>query len=273
MKRNSVYHSGGSVANPAFTSVLSTMVLVTLALLGCTQQAEQPSQPTEPLPGGFEASGEELLIGAVDEVVAIADWAGSLSALPPQEGTAAGTTGAEADSVYVYGELTPDGYGAVVTERHAYPKGLLLITVRRSFGRNGGFVSEVKRYVSNESYAADQPQQSVLTEVVPLLRDTIVTHVVRNGNIETYTFRLPVVTRTVNQVDNSTQVTSRFALNGAIVSEVNDGVGTLIRRTLSSTLASGALETRTEYPDGRWRTVSTLGRADGSILREITSGQ
>jgi hypothetical protein len=160
-----------------------------------------------------------------------------------------------------------------VTERHGYPKGLLLISVRRSFGRNGGIVSEVKRYVTNESFAADLPQQSVSSEVLPLMRDTIVTHVVRNGNVETYTFRLPVVTRTVNQVDNSVQVTSRFALNGAIVSEVSDGLGTLIRRTLSSALPSGALETRTEYPGGRWRTVSTLGRADGSILREITSGQ
>ena len=273
MKKHSVDHPAGPGAIPASTAALCMILLMTFALTGCTQEAEQPSQPAEPAAGGVVASGEELLVGAVDEVVAIADWAGSLSALPPQEGDAAGTTGAEADSVYVYGELTPDGYGAVVTERHGYPKGLLLITLRRSFGRNGGFVSDVKRYVSHADFAADLPQQSVSTEVVPLLRDTIVTHVVRNGNLETYTFRLPVVTRTINQADNSVQVTSRFALNGAIVTEMIDGVGTLIRRTLSSTLPSGALETRTEYPDGRWRTVSTLGRADGSILREITSGQ
>jgi hypothetical protein len=263
--------TGGS--HPASRVVPVTLLLVTLALCGCSRESGQPSQPAEPAAGGLEASGEEILIGAIDEVVAIADWAGSLSAVPPGEGIAAGTTGVEADSVYVYGELTPDGFGAVVTERHGYPKGLLLISVRRSFGRNGGIVSEVKRYVTNESFAADLPQQSVSSEVLPLMRDTIVTHVVRNGNVETYTFRLPVVTRTVNQVDNSVQVTSRFALNGAIVSEVSDGLGTLIRRTLSSALPSGALETRTEYPGGRWRTVSTLGRADGSILREITSGQ
>jgi len=165
-----------------------------------------------------------LLIGALDEVLAIADWAGSLSSTPQQEGSIAGIAGAEADSVYVYGAVTPDGYGAVVTERHGYPKGLLLITLRRSFGRNGGIVSEILRYISNESFAADLPQQSALTEVLPMQHDTIVTHVLRNGNLETYTFRLPVVTRTTNQVDNSVQVTSRFALNGAIVSELRSSL-------------------------------------------------
>jgi hypothetical protein len=273
MNQTSIDRSMASVVAIARASVPFIIVVLGLALSGCTSDTGQPSQPAEPVPGAFLASGEELLIGALDEVVAIADWAGSLSSIPPQEGVPAGAAGTEADSVYVYGEVTPDGFGAIVTERHGYPKGLLLITVRRSFGRDGGFVSEVKRYISNEGFAADLPQQSIVTEVLPLLRDTIVTHVVRNGNIETYTFRLPVVTRTINQVDNSMQVTSRFALNGAIVAEVNDGVGTLIRRTLSSVLPSGALQTRTEYPDGRWRTVSTLGRADGSILREITSGE
>lgn len=255
-------------------SVAPVLLLLTgAALFGCSRDDGQPSQPADPPSGGLEVSGEELLIGAVDEVVAIADWAGSLSGVPPGEGIAAGSSVAEADSVYVYGEVTPDGFGAVVTERHGYPKGLLLISLRRSFGRNGGIVSDVKRYVTNESFAADLPQLSVTTEVLPLQHDTIVTHVVRNNNLETYTFRLPVVTRTVNQADNSMQVTSRFALNGAIVAETTDGLGSLVRRTLSSALPSGALQTRTEYPGGRWRTVSTLGRADGSILREITSGQ
>jgi hypothetical protein len=246
--------------------------LTLIGLNGCSEKAVPPTQPPAPSLGEFQPTGEELLIGALDEVLAIADWAGSLSSTPQQEGSIAGIAGAEADSVYVYGAVTPDGYGAVVTERHGYPKGLLLITLRRSFGRNGGIVSEILRYISNESFAADLPQQSALTEVLPMQHDTIVTHVLRNGNLETYTFRLPVVTRTTNQVDNSVQVTSRFALNGAIVSEVRDGVGTFVRRTLSSALPSGALETRTEYADGHWRTVSTLGRADGSILREITTG-
>ena len=251
---------------------IAAALCVAFVLQGCTRQVDQPTQPVEPVPGGVEGSGEELLIGAVDEAVAIADWAGSLAPLLQREGKVEGFTALEADSVYVYGAITPDGYGAVVTERHGYPKGLLLITVRRSFGRLGGIVSDIRRYISTESFAADLPQQSVLTEILPSQHDTIVTHVLRNGNVETYTFRLPVVTRTTNQADNSVQVTSRFALNGAIVAEVRDGVGTFVRRTLTSALPSGALETRTEYADGHWRTVSTLGRADGSILREITNG-
>ena len=252
---------------------IPSLISLQIFFAGCSKRTDLATQPTEAVPGEIQATGEELLIGAVDEVVAIADWAVPLTALPPREGSSAGVSGADADSVYVYGQITPDGFGTVVTERHAYPKGLLLITLRRSFGRNGSIVSDVSRFVTHESFVAGLPQQSVTTEVLPLSRDTILTHVVRNGILETYTFRLPVETRTINQVGNTVQVTSRFALNGAIVSEINDGFGALIRRTLSSALPSGALETRTEYPDGRWRTVSTLGRADGSILREITSGQ
>jgi len=30
--------------------------------------------------------------------------------------------------------------------------------------------------------------------------------------------------------------------------------------------------TYTEFPDGSWRNVRSIGQANGSILREITSG-
>jgi hypothetical protein len=178
----------------------------------------------------------------------------------------------EADSVYVYGQITLDGFGAVVTERHAYPKGLLLITVRKSFGRNGRIVSDSRRYISQSDLQLDLPQQSTLTEVIPLSQDTILTRVVRNGLTETYTFRLPVITRNTNQSTGTTTVTSRFALAGAVISEVRDGVGTFVRRTISSALPSGGLQTRSEYADGSWRNVTVLGQADGSVLRDILSG-
>jgi hypothetical protein len=52
-------------------------------------------------------------------------------------------------------------------------------------------------YISAD-YLNDNPQQSNVTEAFGLSSDTIVTHVLRNGTLETYTFHLPVVTRTIH---------------------------------------------------------------------------
>lgn len=237
-------------------------------LPACKESAVAPPLPS-PAPGQeIESTGEELLIGALDELVAIAEWADPMSVRRTSS-----LSRTAADSVFVYGQMTAEGYGAVVTERHGYPKGILLITVRKSYGRDGHVYSETKRYISDETFRAGQPQQSAVTDVAAMEGDTILTHVIRNGNVETYTFRLPVVTRTTNQTDGTVRITSRFASGGAVVSEIRDEGGMLIRRTRTSTLASGAIQTRTEYTDGSWRTVSTLGQADGSVLREISSGQ
>jgi hypothetical protein len=176
------------------------------------------------------------------------------------------------DTVYIYGQVA-GGYGAVVTERHGYPKGLLLITVRKSHGREGGrIVSDTKRYISFESFQNDEPQQSTLTELYGLSSDTIVTRVLRNGVLETYTFRLPVITRVVNPADGSVRITSRYGADSSIVSEVRDGNGVLIQLTRNIGLSTGALVSRIEYADSTWRNTLTLGQADGSVFREITSG-
>ncbi|HEX9006947.1 MAG TPA: hypothetical protein VF889_06610 [Bacteroidota bacterium] len=255
---------------PLHAVLLAASALTLLALgtlQGCKETATAPADPSPPGISSIETTGEEFLVAAVDELAAIAAWADPLSVRK-----AAPLGRIDVDSVYVYGQITPDGLGAVVTERHAYPKGILLITVRKSYGKNGHVVSETKRYISDETFRSNQPQQSSVTDVAATAGDTIVTHVVRNGTVETFTFRLPVVTRTTNQTDGTIRVTSRFASGGAVVSEIRDEGGTLIRRTRTTTLPSGAIQTRTEYADGSWRTVSTLGQADGSVLREITSG-
>jgi len=112
-----------------------------------------------------------------------------------------------------------------------------------------------------------------VTEVYGLSRDTIVTHVLRNGILETYTFRLPVVTRIVNPGDGSVRITSRFGSSGAVVSEVRDGSGTLIQHRSSSGLADGSIVSYTQFADSSWRSVRTVGRSDGSVFREVTSGR
>ncbi|MBX2991487.1 MAG: hypothetical protein KF749_10005 [Bacteroidetes bacterium] len=254
---------------PVFTLAVAAVIY------GCFKS--QPVEPTTALnPGSFESTGEDFLINALDEIHSIAEWAQAVPPrspkLPPRERKVL-LSKASGDSVYVYGQITADGFGAVVTERHAYPKGLLLITVRKSHGGNGGrIVTETKRFITFENFQNDIPSQSNLTEVYTIA-DTIVTRVLRNGLLETYTFRLPVVTRTVNAVTGAVTVTRRFGADGSIVSERRDGTGALIQTARSSGLVDGSLLTRTEYPDSTWRSVRTLGQADGSILREITSGR
>jgi hypothetical protein len=75
-----------------------------------------------------------------------------------------------------------------------------------------------------------------------------------------------------DQVNQTVRITSRFASAGSVVTEVTDENQALIRRTTSSALATGALQTRTDLPDESWRVVVSLGRQDGSILRETVTG-
>jgi hypothetical protein len=257
---------------PPWIGLLCSIVCV-LALIGCNRSQPPQSDNNPIFPHEFEATGEDFLIGALDEVNAIAEWSGSNGlSLPPRERKLVLLRTAT-DTVYIYGQVTSEGYGAVVTERHGYPKGLLLITVRRSHGREGGrIVTDTRRYITFESFQNDEPQQSSLTELYGLSSDTIVTRVLRNGVLETYTFRLPVITRVVNPLDGSVRVTSRYGADSSIVSRVTDGTGALIQLRSNTGLATGALVARTEYPDSTWRSILTIGQADGSVFREITSG-
>jgi hypothetical protein len=256
--------------------------LAALTLVACEMRLQIPATSDAPnIPKyEFEASGEDYLLSALDEIHAIADWAETFTNAPNRslsndasllkkitlEATAT-------DTAYIYGQVIAGGYGAVVTERYAHPKGLLLITIRKTYGKeNGHIVTETKRFASHTDFRNDNPQQSNVTELFGRQKDTIVTYVLRNGRLETYTFRLPVITKVVNPQDGSIRVTTRSASGGAVVSKVQDGDGDLIQLRRSFGQADGSAVTRTEFPDGSWRQVRTLGQADGTILRETTSG-
>jgi hypothetical protein len=245
--------------------------LVALAwFFGCQEMSPAPVAVTTgsvPLDG----AGEEFFLSAIEEIEQISDPAAG--ALPAGAFTKRPLRVAAADTTYVYGEITPEGYGAVVTERHAYPKGILLITLRRSYGTSAShMVSETRRYTSDAAFQADSAEQTNVTEIYGLSSDTIVTHVDRNGLVETYTFRLPVVTRVTNPADGSARVTTRFGDAGAVIAEVRDGTGALISRRLSTGASDGAIIGTTSYADSTWRSTRTIGQADGSVLRDVTSG-
>jgi len=264
-------------------SIIATVfvaLVVIVILISCerNKQATENTSSTDIPQYQFEATGEDYLISALDELDAIADWtignanAKGISIIPSRYQISA-LAKTNIDTVLIYGALTEDGYGATITERYTHPKGIPLITIRKSYGKeNGHVVTDTKRYISHADYLNDNPQLSNITEVFGLSSDTIVTHVLRNGTLETYTFRLPVVTRTINPLDGSVKVSTRYAQDSMVVTEVRDGNGILsqLRRTYGS--SDGSLVSRTEYADGSWRQTRTLGRSDGSILREITSG-
>lgn len=287
MVRNIPFHPERRRFRPLFHPVaaLAFAVLVALAwAFGCRDAAPTAPAAGDPAAAAPSAGGEEFLVAAMEEIDGIADFA--LSAAPARvaaydELAAAlpGVTGkrvmkaAQADTTYVYGALTPEGYGAVVTERHTYPKGLPLITVRMSYGTPAAhMVTETRRYTSAAMFQSDSAEQTTVTELYGLSSDTIVTHVERNGLIETYTFRLPVVTRVTSPQDGSVRVTSRFADAGAVVSEVRDGGGALVSHRRSSGAADGAIISYTLFPDSSWRNTRTIGLVDGSVLRDVTSG-
>jgi hypothetical protein len=269
------------ITHKSIIAIAFVAFVVIVILISCerNKQATESSQSTDIPQYQFEATGEDYLISAIDEIEAIADWANSnvnlkgLSVLPSINHKAI-LAKTSIDTVLIYGGLTEDGYGATITERYTHPKGILLITIRTSYGKgNGQVVTDTKRYISHEDYINDNPQQSNITEVFGLSSDTIVTHVLRNGTLETYTFRLPVVTRTINPQDVSVKVSTRYAQDSMVVTEVSDGNGILsqLRRTYGR--SDGSLITRTEYADSSWRQTRTLGRSDGSILHEITSSK
>jgi len=263
------------------------LVLSPPIYFGC-QKSSSPTSPADDKTSvfTFESTGEEFLISALDEVESIADYAlragkvtngkldlNTISSSLPSKDKKQLISAVQTDTTYIYGEVTSEGYCAVVTERHTYPKGILLITVRKSYGKPPTkIVTETKRYITYQDFIKDTSQQSNITELYGLSSDTLVTHVTRNGVVETYTFRLPVITRVTNPVDGSVRVTTRYGAAGTVRSEIRDGNGNLIQFRQTYGEEEGGIVTYTEFPDGSWRNVRSIGQANGSILREITSG-
>ena len=244
------------------------LILVAVFLAGCRKDAldstVNPPDDTTVLP---TESPQDLLVAAIKAVEDLADWSGPARFISSDVKRV--LCKSTDDTTFIYGQVTTEGYGAVVTEKHTYPRGILLITVTKSYGNAAGrIVSEVKRYVSRETFAVDEPASWSRTELYALTRDTIITYVTRNGLQETYSFRLPVATGTIAASPEATRQTVRFARDHKIVTETRDGNGALIQTRESSAMSDGSLITFTLYSDGTWRSSRTLGRGDGSILRE-----
>ncbi len=197
-------------------------------------------------------------------------------------------TNVAADSIFVYGDTaTINGvlHCVVVTEKHAYPKGLLLITKSSKYAPSStrGIASVTDRYISWNQFSAGTPEQRTESLIQPQFSSgadsTIEAHVSRTkGSVtlsETFRFTSPAVTIDVSK--GTRVVRSAHPAAGQIVSATYDqATGVLLSKratgqatappyggfyTQSYTFTSGELTS--------WVKTTTLGQADHSVVKTI----
>ncbi len=192
------------------------------------------------------------------------------------------------DSIFVYGDTaTIDGvlHGIVVTEKHAYPKGLLLITrsAKYSPGNTRGIASVTDRYISWAQYSAGTPEQRTESVIQPQFSSgtdsTIEVHATRTkGSVtlsETYRFTSPTVTIDVSKGTRVVRTADPAA--DAIVSATYDqATGILLTKRVTGQGEAppyGGFYTQTfNYVDGElnnWVKTTTRGQADHSVIKVV----
>ena len=186
------------------------------------------------------------------------------------------------DSTFVYGDTaTIDGQlnGIVVTEKHAYPKGLLLITRSMKYAPSNtiGIASVTEKYVSWSQYASHTPETKTLSIAGPQYSSgtdsAIETQVTKiKGSVtltETFRFSEPIrtfdmskSTISVRAADPTAQqvITAVYDMNSGILltkratgqGDVSLGYGSYYSQ--SYTYSNGVLAS--------WTKTTTLGQAD-----------
>ncbi len=160
-------------------------------LISCerSKQATESTQSTDIPQYQFEATGEDYLISALDEAGCNCRLDKHQSEreenidLAFKESKNRSREDKHRYNLYLWCSLP-----RMATEQPSLSdthilKVCSLITVRKSYGKeNGHVVTETKRYISHSDFLIDNPQQSNITEVFGLSRDTIVTHVTQKRN-------------------------------------------------------------------------------------------
>ena len=192
------------------------------------------------------------------------------------------------DSIFVYGDTaTINGvlHGIVVTEKHAYPKGLLLITrsAKYSPSNTGGIASVTDRYISWAQYNAGTPEQRTESVIQPQFSSgtdsTIEVRAIRTkGSVtlsETYRFTSPTVTIDVSKGTRVVR-TADPAADQIVTATYDQTTGTLLTKRVTGPGEAppyGGFYTQTyNYVDGvlnNWVKTATRGQADHSILKVV----
>ena len=192
------------------------------------------------------------------------------------------------DSIFVYGDTaTINGvlHGIVVTEKHAYPKGLLLITKSAKYSPSNtrGIASVTDRYISWTQYNAGTPEQRTESVIQPQFSSgtdsTIEVHATRTkGSVtlsETYLFTSPTVTIDVSKGTRVVR-TADPAADGIVTATYDQSTGILLTKRVTGQGEAppyGGFYTQTfNYVDGElnnWVKTTTRGQADHSVLKVV----
>ncbi len=192
------------------------------------------------------------------------------------------------DSIFVYGDTaTINGvlHGIVVTEKHAYPKGLLLITrsAKYSPSNTRGIASVTDRYISWAQYSVGTPEQRTESVIQPQFSSgtdsTIEVHATRTkGTVtlsETYRFTSPTVTIDVSKGTRVVR-TADPAADGIVTATYDQATGILLTKRVTGPGEAppyGGFYTQTfNYVDGElnnWVKTTTRGQADHSVLKVV----
>lgn len=193
------------------------------------------------------------------------------------------------DSTFVYGDTaTIDGHlnGIVVTEKHAYPKGLLLITKSMKYAPSNtvGIASVTEKYISWTQYKNHTPDTRTISIAGPQFSSgtdsTIQTQVTKiQGSVtlsESFRFATPI--RTLDLSKKTVSVRAADPSARQVITAVYDmNTGMILTKRATGqgdvSLGYGSYYSQSyTYNNGdlaSWTKTTTVGQADKSILKVV----
>ena len=273
-------------------TLLTFLLMLSLSSCDQTRNRQDTQTPDNPEQSISQDEAKQILMDMLDDFEQTDQLLGSNASLHK-----ASLPGRNApiilsvtpDSTFVFGDtMTIDGQlnGIVVTEKHAYPKGLLLITKSMKYAPSNtiGIASVTEKYVSWSQYNNHTPETKTITVAGPEFSSgtdsSIEAHVTKiQGSVtltETFKFTSPIrtfdmskSTITVRAADPSAQqvITAVFDMSSGIIltkratgqGDVSLGYGSYYSQ--SYTYSNGVLAS--------WTKTTTVGQADHSVLKVV----
>ena len=275
---------------PSVHGAISLLVLIFLIFAGCERSNDHATDTSTKPPSLSKDEALSIMNEVLDdfEFVHQSMLSGtSLAKIAPTRSQPIVMKVAQ-DSIFVYGDTaTINGvlHGIVVTEKHAYPKGLLLITTsaKHSPSNTRGIASVTDRYISWAQYSAGTPEQRTESVIQPQFSSgtdsTIEVHVTRTkGSVtlsETYRFTSPTVTIDVSKGTRVVRIADPAA-DGIVSATYDQITGILLTKRVTGPGEAppyGGFYTQTyNYIDGvlnTWVKTTTRGQADHSVVKLV----
>lgn len=282
------------IAASCWKGVTLLTFLSMLCISGCdlTRNKQDTQTPDNPEQSISQDEAKQILMDMLDDFEQTDELLGSNASLYK-----ASLPGRNApiilsvtpDSTFVFGDtMTIDGQlnGIVVTEKHAYPKGLLLITKSMKYAPSNtiGIASITEKYVSWSEYNNHTPETKTISIAGPQYSSgtdsAIETHVTKiKGSVTlTETFRFAEPIRTVDMSKSTISVRAADPSAQQVITAVYDmSSGILLTKRATGqgdvSLGYGSYYSQSyTYSNGvlaSWTKTTTVGQADKSILKVV----